>query len=210
MIYLVHGDDFEKRSTYIKTIIGNTSVVRIPAQNLSAGLITNYCEQNSLFGDIFSVILENPFSESTFLVDELLIQMKESETVFIILEEKINAKDLKRYQKFCEGVEKFEIKKEHFVQKENPFILANMYGMKNKIATWIEYRKQIEKGNGGAEPIAGMLFWKIKSMTISGNSKFSQKELKKQSSELVDIYHNAHLGSLDMDIALEQFILKNL
>lgn len=208
MIHVVYGNDLDEKSIYIKNQTSGSSVVRIPSNHLSLDLLSNYAEQNSLFQEEVSVLLENPISESSVVFDkEILERLKDSATLFIFTEDALLAEELKKYKKYAENIEKFEIVKVE--KKENPFILANLFGSRDKTGTWSVYRKLVEKGSGG-ESLAGMLFWKVKSLILSGSDKFTEDELKKQSSELVDIYHKSHLGLLDMDIALEQFILKNL
>lgn len=209
MIYILYGSDFEKKNSQLKEYAKNTSVVRIPDFNLSLGLILNYAEQNSLFGERFTVILENPISKSDVVFSaEVLETLKNSASSFIFLEDKLLLEEIKKYKKYTEEIEKFDLIKEP-LKKENPFVLANMFGSGDKIGAWVTYRSLVEKGSS-LEAIAGMLFWKIKTMILSGGSNFGEEKLKKQSSELIDIYHKSHLGLLDMDIALEQFILKNL
>lgn len=211
MIYVFYGQNFEERNLEIKNRAEGTSVIRLPALNTTRELLLNYAEQNSLFGEVFTVILENPISESDIPLDsELLDILKNSSSIFIFLEDSLLTEEVKKYKKYAEDVIKFELKTAPKKEiKENPFVLANLFGNKDKVGTWIAYRKAIER-ESGAEPIAGMLFWKVKSMILSGSRNFSEQELKNQSKELIDIYHKSHLGILDMDIALEQFILKHL
>ncbi len=72
------------------------------------------------------------------------------------------------------------------------------------------YMSIIEKGEA-PEAIAGMLFWKIKTLLTGSSTKpFTRPELLQASSSLVDIYHKSHRGECDMEQALEQFILTTL
>ncbi len=210
MIYIVYGNDITEKNNCIKKYTKGLPVVRMQSMQVSLELLANYAEQNSLFQEEISVILENPISESNVVFDkELLEKLKNSPTIFIFTEDSLLVEEVKKYKKFTEEIEKFEIKNDTQVNKENPFALANLFGNRDKIGAWTTYRKLVEK-EGSVEPVAGMLFWKVKTMLVSGSNKFSEDELKGQSSELIDIYHKSHLGLLDMDMALEQFILKNL
>lgn len=212
MIYIFYGSDHGAKKDHIDRYTRGTSKVKIPSHEIKEDIVLGYAEQNSLFGEKFSVILEEVISGSNLaLTKDLLEKLQNSQTIFILLEDSLLAEEVKKYKKYAEIAEKFELKNSpsEKTNKENPFVVANMFGARNKIGTWVAYRKLVEKG-GGAEPIAGMLFWKIKTMLLSGNSKFKEEELKTQSKEMIDIYHKAHMGLLDMDIALEQFILRNL
>ena len=71
------------------------------------------------------------------------------------------------------------------------------------------YREGVESGIE-PEAIAGILFWKIKTMILNGSRMFSIDELKNQSSKIVSIYHLAHRGEVDFIVSLEQFILTSL
>ncbi|MCK5285651.1 MAG: hypothetical protein KAJ58_00275 [Candidatus Pacebacteria bacterium] len=110
----------------------------------------------------------------------------------------------------------------------NIFDLATCFGNRNKKDLWVLYQKTKNK-NISTEEVSGILFWQLRVMFQALNSKnaveanlkpfvfnkaesylkkYSEEELKKISSDLVTIYHDARRGLCEFDLALEKFILE--
>jgi len=209
MIYILCGNDTKKRSSYIKKLANNREVIFLSSTDASREMLNSYSQNISLFGESPVVVIENLFSknEESFTLKELT-DLKNSPTIFIILEDKMLVAEEKKYKKYAE-IEKFEIKEIKQISKIDPFALADAYSRRDKIGSWILYRESIDMGSE-PEAISGILFWKIKSMILNGNKVFSLAELQLQSSRLVSLYHDAHKGSCDFVVGLEQFILSSL
>jgi DNA polymerase III delta subunit len=126
----------------------------------------------------------------------------------VFVEEKLLVGEVKKYKKYA-VIEDFSIESVKQVSKTNVFGIAEAFSRKDKIGTWVLYRDAISKGVA-PEEISGIIFWKIKTMLLNGARVFSVPELKKVSSELVSLYHKAHMGECDFVIGLEQFILSTL
>ena len=124
------------------------------------------------------------------------------------MEDKINAEDERMYSKYA-TVKKFDEKSTKAVPKVNIFNIADAFAKHDKVGAWVSYRQAIDVGTD-PEPISGMLFWKIKSLMISGSRVFSRDELRKFSSKLVSLHHDSHNGKVDFTVGLEQFILSSL
>ena len=110
----------------------------------------------------------------------------------------------------------------------NIFDLATCFGNRNKKDLWVLYQKTKNK-NIPTEEVSGILFWQLRVMfqVLNSNNaveaglkpfvfnkakiylkKYSEKELKKMSSDLVSIYHKSRRGLCEFDLALEKFILE--
>ena len=110
----------------------------------------------------------------------------------------------------------------------NIFDLATCFGNRNKKDLWVLYQKTKIK-NIPPEEVSGILFWQLKMMFQVLNSKnaqeanlkpfvfnkskvflknYSEEELKKISSNLISIYHNARRSKMNLNLALEKFILE--
>ncbi len=110
----------------------------------------------------------------------------------------------------------------------NIFDLATCFGNRNKKDLWVLYQKTKVK-NISPEEVSGILFWQLKTMFQASKSKtaqeaglkpfifnkskaflknYSEEELKKNSSNLVSIYHNARRSKMTLNLALEKFILE--
>ncbi len=208
MIYLVCGNDTEKINNYLKKLGINDASVFLSPRNINREMLFSYASQVSLFGKMTDVVLSNSLLESEVVFDiELLSLLQKSKSIFVFVEDSMTASEIKKYKKYLE--EDVSFKKQEVKEKGNPFLLANSFGMKKKMDTWVLYLNAIEKGEA-PEAISGMLFWKIKTMYTEGTTVFKKDELKRMSSELVDIYHMSHSGGMDFTIGLEHFILRSL
>jgi len=114
----------------------------------------------------------------------------------------------------------------------NPFAICDAVANKNKKQAWLLLQKAIMGGIAGEE-IFWKVVWQIKTLLLikklqvvgadvykeSGlkpfvigkatrvTQNFTEEKLVDYSTELVDIYHQAHLGGSDIPIALEKFLL---
>lgn len=209
MIYILLGNDAKKKNAYLKKLVGGNQPIFISNTDATKEKFFEYAGSVSLFGFSPSVVAENILKDENikFSAKEILI-LKESKTTFIFLEEKLNAPILKEYKKsgIIEEFDNLVVKK---VPKMNVFDIAQAFSRRDKIGTWVLYREAVSLGIS-PEEISGIIFWKIKTMLLSGNGFFSKEELKSNSSNLVDLYHKSHKGECDFTIGLEQFILSSL
>lgn len=209
MIYILTGDDLKNKNIYIKKLANGIDPIFLSANNLSKELINNYADNVSLFGDLQIVVIEDLINQNQIpFSKEDLKNLKNSDTIFILLEDKLLVADEKKYKKYS-TIEKFDQKKVKQTPANNIFDIADAFARKDKIKTWTLYCQAVERG---AEPesISGMLFWKIKTMILNGSRVFPLGVLKRQSSKIVSLHHKAHFGEVDFIIGLEQFILKSL
>jgi len=207
MIHILVGNDYKKRSAYIKSLIKDCQ--RIDLNDASKEVLYDYATSTSLFGDSPAIFLENIITENSIDLDtNTLIILRDSPTHFIFLEDKLLKKDEAKYKKYT-IIESFEIKTLKKIPEFNTFAIADSYGKKDKINTWVLYREAIEKGIE-PEAISGVIFWKIKTMILNKTKIFNLNDLKNQSKNIVSLYHRAHKGECDFVIGLEQFILTSL
>lgn len=208
MIYIFVGNDIKKKNERTRKIVGEQEFIKVPSKEISEDLILNQAESTSLFGEFPVFIFDNILYEQKISLSKENLQIiKNSRNIFIFLEDKLTLLEQKKYAKYAD-IEIFEEKIKKLLPKVNTFSIADSFSRRDKISTWTLYIEALE--NTDPEAIAGILFWKIKSMILTGNKNFSINELKNQSSEIVSIYHLAHRGELDMRIGLEHFILSSL
>lgn len=208
MIYLFIGNDIKSKSIKLKLLSKGGSITFLSLKDLSKSILMNYANSQNLFGEKSFIVLDNFITENIFsLSKEDLASLMESQTVFVFYEDKLLASEQKKYIKYG-SIENFD-KKIDKVYKSDSFAIADSFGERDKVKAWVLYNEAIEKGVTG-EAVAGMLFWKIKTMMSNGQKVFSKQELKSQSSRLVSIYHKSHNGELDIFTGLEHFILSAL
>jgi hypothetical protein len=209
MIYVLSGNNTKKKSAYLKKLSNGNFLDFFSQLNLTKENLFEQAGSVSLFGESPIIVYDGLIKEGNItLSQEDLEILKESQTIFVFIEEKLLAPDTKKYKKYA-TIEDFSVQVSKPAPKMNIFNIADAFSKRDKIGTWILYREAISIG-ASPEEVSGIIFWKIKTMLLSGTKFFSQDELKNQSSELVSIYHKAHRGECDFTIGLEQFILSSL
>ncbi len=209
MIYLVYGNNNSQKSERIKDLALDSGIVRILSDQITSNALVSLAHQSVLFGTIPIVVIENALAEAGNILDDTLLStLKDSQNIFIFLEDNLTQVVIKKYKKYFEDVIVCESKVPPKPQT-NSFIVADMYSRRDKVGAWTSYLGLIEEGVA-PEAISGILFWKNKMLLSSPNNKFTKAELEIASSELVRIYHQSHLGEIDMAVGLESFILKTL
>lgn len=209
MIYILSGNDTKKKNIYLKKLYKNNTPTFVPNNGVVKEMLLDYAHSVSLFGGEEVFVFEGLLKEGNItLSGEDIDVLKESENVFVFIEDKLLAPELKKYKKYA-TIEDFSSVIAKPAPKINVFNIADSFSRRDKINTWILYREAVSVGVA-PEEISGIIFWKIKSMILSGTKFFSPDELKKKSSELVSIYHKSHRGDIDFTIGLEQFILSSL
>lgn len=209
MIYLVEGNDTKKINSFLEDIYQDERPTVISKEEVSKDMILSCAESKSLFGDRHIFLMESFIKEGvvSFSKEELTV-LDQVENVFIFLEDKIRATDLKVYKNFS-TFNSFNQSKIKVVPKTNIFEIADLFSRKNKIGAWVSFLKAIQSGVQ-PEEITGILLWKIRMMFLDNNKFFTKEELSHNFSFLNDLYHLGHLGKIDFTLGLEQFILSSL
>ncbi len=239
MIQFFYGNDAAlKRRTkdaYVQDYLKkNSGVVRLQFSDVdfSTDSLMPLVTETNLFSAKSLIELYNIFDteEGAQFVLENLEAFKESQNNFVLIEN-VLLKDV------ITKIEKAKIKADHFdiktVKKEfNNFALTDAFAARNKKNTWILFTAAIEQGIS-VEAILGTLFWQVKTLlliktaskptaeslglnpfvfkkNLSACAHFTEMEIRNIFSRLVSIYHDSHLGIVDGEIALEQFLLESL
>lgn len=209
MIYITVGGDIKNKSIYIKELTRNSESFFVRDEGMDRELLMSYCYNVNLFNISPAIIMENVLgTDEVNLKKEDLEFLKRSKTIFIFKEDKLLKILQDKYKKYGE-IKIFEEKKITTKEKFNVFSITDAYAQKDKIGTWTLYNKSIREGIE-PEALAGVLFWKIKTMILNGSNVFNKNKLKHQSSNIISLYHKAHNGEIDLSIGLEQFILNSL
>ncbi|MDO8620085.1 MAG: hypothetical protein Q7R64_01920 [bacterium] len=207
---------------------GEPSLGEEPEQWLHAKL-TELAGSQGLFNNSYLVYLTNVLEDKEVkeIFLERLGEIGESPNVFIMLEGEVDKKTLLAITDVAEKVQLFEGKEEKRKPAFNIFSLTDAFGKRDKKSLWVLYQKAVASG-AVPEEIHGILFWQLKSMLVASTARtageagvapfvftkaksflknYSVEELQKFSSIFVRMYHDAHRGIHDFEIALERFIL---
>ncbi len=217
MIYLYHGTDIQKIIKKSHELIDSlkkkkpdASFFKIDSEHFSIAMLDEYIGGQGLFSNKYIVLLDR-LSENKEIKEEFISKIKEiseSENIFIIIEGKLDKATLSKIEKKAEKVVAFEIEEKNKIKKDNNvFAIADAIGKKDKKTAWIMYREAIDRGEV-VEALHGMVFWKIKTLILSGgNSVWSKSDLLKVLDELITIYHEARRGRYELESRFEGFIL---
>lgn len=202
------------------------AVTVIDEASYSAGAVSSAVGASSLFGGVECFLLDTPsdIEEYEREVYGALADMSTSENVFIVMESTLLADAKKKYGKYTVPTEFTADKAERF----NSFAIAEALAKRDKRNMWV----LLQQARGAGlrdEEIIGMLWWQLKALRLAkltrsadeaGMKEFPYKKAKQAlggfkdgevdalSRSLLELYHLAHQGKRDMDMALEEWVLK--
>ena len=209
MIYFFYGNDLQMRSQARDKIARSfDSWLEMNDIDWDQEKFENLAKSNSLFEDKQVIILENLLEKAE--VKEFILNrlgdLKKSSNIFLFLEKKALKDIVTKFTKQAEEVKEFALAKGR-ENKADVFAITYPLERRDKKNMWLEFQK-LQGTDTSPEALSGILFWKIKSMILAGRSaKWSEPELKKLSSKLVSLHHDAHRGLVNFEIGLEKFII---
>jgi DNA polymerase III delta subunit len=231
MLYLFYGNDTvgvrEKAHEFIATKEkAGVIVERIDSDTYTPGILTDVAGSSSLFGSESLYVIDTPSTQKDFSeeVFEHVALLGESANTFVIIEERLLAPEKKKLAKYAEEV--VEVKKAA-EERFNAFAMADSLAQKNKRMLWVQLQEAVRAGLS-SEEIIGTLWWQLKSLRLAAitNSaaeagmkdfpynkakrslaNFRAGELEKLSENLLALYHDGHGGRVDIDLALERWVL---
>ncbi len=215
-------------STYIEANKkDNATITIIEGVNYQTGLVSDALGANSLFGGTEWFIFDTPSDNPDFVeaLTDSLKELSESDNTFVILEGSLLAPAKKTYGKFASVITEYTSEK---TERFNAFALAEALAEKDKRKLWVLLQEAKLEGLR-AEEIVGMLWWQLKALRLAALTKsaaeagmkdypynkakralnkFSSGEVDKLSQKLLELYHDAHAGMRDMEVALEEWVLR--
>ncbi len=236
MLYFFYGGDKdtarEKMNALVDALLKkkpDAELFRIDAENWNEAKLQELTVGQGLFNNSYIVQVVSLFEnkEAKEIFTDRLDEIAESPNVFIVLEGDVDKKTLLAITDVAEKVQLFENKEGKKKPEFNIFSLTDAFGRRDKKNLWVLYQKAVASG-AVPEEIHGILFWQLKSMLLAVTAKtageagvapfvftkaksflknYTPEELKTLSSKLVHMYHDAHRGIHDFEIALERLIL---
>jgi DNA polymerase III delta subunit len=178
----------------------------------------------SLFGGVSTYIIDTPTGVLAEELAPVLAAMVESGDTFIIIEEKLLALAKKRYQKYTTQMHEYVGEKE---ERFNTFALADALVKKQKKQLWLLYQTARSE-QISPEEVIGILWWQLKALRLAAKTNTAAEagmkdfpynkakgalatlpleRVEELSHELLELYHQGHGGEVELDTALEQWIL---
>lgn len=134
----------------------------------------------------------------------LLAHCKAMKTPCFVYEEKPDAEAKRVLKKYADSYDEYALAKKE--QDDGAFSVAHALGRRDKKALWVSYISALSHG-ASPEAIHGILFWKVKALLSGGKTAFSETELRALVKALATLPHEARRRGLDMEYALERFLL---
>jgi len=210
-----------------KQLPKDATLSTIDAYDYSVGQIAEALGAHSLFGGAEWFVLDTPAANEEFKgeLESILPELATSINTFVILEGALLAPAKKRYEKYAAESKEFSVKKQ---EKANPFAIAEALAQKDKRQLWVLLQEAKLAGRR-EEEIIGLLWWQLKSLRLAMKttsaaaagmsefpyskakralSKFAEGEVDRLSQSLLELYHDGHAGVRELDLALEEWVLK--
>ena len=233
MLYVLSGTDIEKSRAKLHLVIErlqekkpDAELFRVDGEAFIIAEFESLLFGQGLFEKKYIVVLDHVFesSEAKEVIVDNIKQLGDSESMFVLLEEKIDAPTKKKLEKHAHKIEEFVNKKQQ--PEFNVFALTDAVGSRDKKKAWLLYREAIESGKKDEE-IHGILVWQLKSMILAQTSKsakeagmkpfpykkakefaqkYSSEELKKLETQLVEAVYESRRQK-DLGAQLERFML---
>lgn len=201
-------------------------IVGVDADNYEAGFLAASAMGNSLFGGSSLYVIDTPSENETLLTEVTagLEEMAASNNIFVIIEGALLAADKKVFAREATVMEEY---KKTADTKFNNFALADALAKRDKKLLWL-LLAEARLAGAKDEEIIGILWWQLKTMRLASLTtsaaaaglkdypydkakralaKFAPGEVEKISHDLLQILHDSRLGKVDLDIALERFVL---
>lgn len=208
---------------------------RIEADTWSQGTIQGHLGGQGLFSSKYIIFLDRVTEnmEAKEQLVDLIPAMAESDNIFIVHESKLTAELKKLFEKHAEKMVEVEEKPKGAswgskkTEDFNIFALADAVGERNAFKAWSIYRQAVDAGHE-PESIIGTLFWQVKSMKVAATAKtateagvspfvfskakkaagnYAPEQIDVFMSKLITIYHDAHRGLCDPELAIERAML---
>lgn len=245
MLYIITGNDTEKGRAKLGALRAtlekkrpDAAVFVVDDRSFDSNRMAELLGGQGLFDEKYIVILDRVFShaDAAAFLSNHVADIASAPHVFILFEEKIDAKTKKALEKHAQDVFVFEKKKEDAPALDahgamcaafNPFTLADAIASRDRKKAWtlLERAAMCELP---MEEIHGVVAWQVRALLAASRAKnadeaglkpfvytkakraagkFTEDELQELSSSLVAIYHEAHGGGVPLKEALETWIL---
>jgi DNA polymerase III delta subunit len=234
MLYVIHGTDtskVKKKATQLVEMLQqkrpDASLFKVNKESWYPDFFAETIPAISLFSPKNIVVMDSLLEDDTIaeMVFQNLDELKNTEHVCILIEGKLTKEYIKKVTAKAEKVEEHN-KTEAPQKREAPqtFALADALLQKNKRKAFEVFQKLRAEEVVGEE-IHGVLWWQFKSLYLVLNSKsageadlnpfvyskcksveknWSVDLVAKTLDSLVDIYHKAHRGEVDLLVELEK------
>ncbi len=208
MLYFFSGTDRDKVRAEMQKEIARAGkgaeVVRVTDVHALADFQVAL-QGGGMFGGARIVVLENvtQHEEMSVALFDSLESLRDSSESFVLYEEKVDASTRKRIEKYAETSVRYDSAKK---ERDNQmFELANALQRGDKKKLWVGYMRELSKGTA-PEALHGILFWAAKQQYLK-SSGGAKQQAEKLIIALTELPHESRRKGVDMEYALERFVL---
>ncbi len=232
MLYVFYGTDVikvrEAAWEKVKAAEADGEAVEvIDASTYEEGMVRDAAGAVSLFGAAGAVLIDATEGNEalTSEVRDTAPALAEAERTFVLMLPKLLAADKKYYDKHAASLTEIAAVAE---KKVDTFALADALAQKDKKRLWLLYQ-ELSRDGAAAEEIIGILWWQLKTLQLAAKTataaeagmkdypykkakaalaKFAPGEVETLSLSLLTLYHRGHGGEVDINEALELWLLE--
>lgn len=231
MIHVFVGTDREAKKGSLGDLLQkytDREVLYFDSESFDQDTFLNSLSGGDMFSQKYVAVLREVAFDQKHGVFEKFSNMKNSETVFIVMEEGILKAGVELLKPHASAWKVMDLPKGR-EDKFNIFGITDAFGARDKKATWVMLQKALRSGVA-SEEVLNILIWQAKNLLItkreavmkntglspfvyekarkySGN--YTLPELESMSRSLVSMFHESHLG-METEPNLEKFLLKSL
>ncbi|OGG41473.1 hypothetical protein A2837_03115 [Candidatus Kaiserbacteria bacterium RIFCSPHIGHO2_01_FULL_46_22] len=201
-------------------------VETIDSDNYDSGEVLEAAQKASLFGGQIIYLVDTPSADQDLNAEVInnFEALANSPHTFVVIEGPLLVDEKKRWGKYAE----IEEIKSAATPRFNTFALADALARRDRKSLWLIWNEARLSGIA-PEELVGILWWQFKSLRLAAltNSaeeagmkdypyqkakraliKFKTEEAETLSHSLLDTYHQSRLGGLDLDLAVERWLLR--
>lgn len=211
MIQVFSGEDYVNRKKEYDLFLKSQreegdSFVFCDEEDIAFDSINRFISGGGMFIDRVFVVLQDTlrFQKVFDLLERSVEEMKESQTVFVFIED---TKLSKENKKFLENndidIKEFSVKEQ---RDFGNFAVTDALLSRDKKSIWVELNKSLSK-DGSPEALHGLLWWQIKSLYLVSLGLSQEKlEMKdfpyKKTKKAVSLFKKEELSGLVRDFPL--------
>lgn len=190
MIYLLHGTDTEKSRNKLRELVAvmmkkkpDAGHMKMNDEDFDASRLDELAGVAGLFTSKVIVEMDNVFrnKEAKEIILDKIKEIKESENIFIFLEEKLDKKSLEKFEKHSEKIQVFgkesdgrifgvgDTGKNFNINDFNIFAVGDAFGRRDKKGLWVLYQKATRRSIP-TEEIHGLISWQARAMLLASRS----------------------------------------
>jgi DNA polymerase III delta subunit len=202
-------------------------IISLEAEDYLTGTLLGNASMSSLFGGD-SVYLVDVSDSTSEIFKEFILEceaLAASQNLFVCVAGALLAADKKPLAKHASVLEEY---KKDPTARFNAFSLADALASKDKKILWL-LLEEAKRNNLSSEEIIGTLWWQLKAMRLASVTQtaaeagmkdfpyqkakralrnFKSGEIETKARQLLTLYHEGHRGEADLDLALEEWVLR--